>query len=366
MRDWVDEVRARLARDGVSAPPRDVVDEVAQHIADVHRSALLQGRSDQEIEQLVDAELANLRQVVNAIVRRRTRDQLAIGSSSPRAFAGLSRDVFHACRLLISRRAYSSVVVLTLAIGIGACTAVFSLFNALLLAPLPYPDPARLVLLWETEAGNRNAPFIVAAPNYLDWTRDTRSFSALGIWETLTFNLAATSEPEQVQGLRASASLFRVLGVPPALGRVYTPDEDAPGNKVAVISDAIWQVHFAGDPHVVGKPIRLNGNIHEVIGVMPRGFDFPRAGTGGVGADRVDATGSRARSTFVLRGRAVARRSDLRAGPRRRRTRRRGAATHVPGELGRGRDGAAHGGVRGWERPPDSHRVVWRRWRSYC
>ncbi len=279
MRDWVDEVRARLARDGVSAPPRDVVDEVAQHIADVHRSALLQSRSDQEIEQLVDAELANLRQVVNAIVRRRTRDQLAIGSSSPYAFAGLSRDVFHACRLLISRRAYSSVVVLTLAIGIGACTAVFSLFNALLLAPLPYPDPARLVLLWETEAGDRNAPFIVAAPNYLDWTRDTRSFSALGIWETLTFNLAATSEPEQVQGLRASASLFRVLGVPPALGRVYTPDEDAPGNKVAVISDAIWQVHFAGDPHVVGKPIRLNGNIHEVIGVMPRGFDFPRAGT---------------------------------------------------------------------------------------
>jgi putative ABC transport system permease protein len=280
MPDWPEAVRARLLRDGVPAPPRDVVEEVAQHIADVHRNALLQGRSDTEIEQLIAAEFANIREVAHAIVRRRGGDQTAAGLASPHWLAGLSGDAFYAARLLISQRAYSSVVVLTLAIGIGSCTAVFSLFNALLLGPLPYPEPSRLVLLWETDAGDRNAQFIVAAPNYLDWSRDTRSFSALGIWESLTFNLAAGSDPEQVPGIRGSSSLFHVLGVLPALGRVYTPQEDAAGNKVAVISDAVWRLHFSSDPQVVGRPIRLNGNVYDVIGVMPRGFDFPRAGTG--------------------------------------------------------------------------------------
>jgi putative ABC transport system permease protein len=279
MRDWAGEVRARLAADP-DAPslPREVIEEVAQHIGDLHRHALVQGRSIEEADALVDEELSKVRQLSNAVTERpRFRPP---PDSSSRVGAGLSRDLAHAWRQLQTRRGYFTVVVLTLALGIGACTAVFSLFNAMLLGPLPYPSADALVLLWETEADNRDAQFIVSAPNYLDWTRETRSFAALGIWEPLTFNVSATADPEQLPGVRASASLFDVLAVAPALGRTFTAAEDEQTHRVAVISDALWRVHFAADAAVIGRPVRLNGEVYEVIGVMPRGFEFPQTRTG--------------------------------------------------------------------------------------
>ncbi len=218
--------------------------------------------------------------MADSIARRTKAERTMIGRGEPHLSAGLWRDVSHAWRLLSARKGYSTVIVATLAVGIGACTAVFSLFNSLLLEPLPFPQPERLVLVWEIDAGDRNSQFIVSAPNYFDWVAGAQSFQALGIWEYKTFNVSATAEPEQVPGIRASSSLFQVLGVSPALGRVFTAEEDAPGHNVAVISDAIWRVHFAADAAVVGKPVRLNGQVYQVIGVMPRGFAFPRKGTG--------------------------------------------------------------------------------------
>ena len=117
-------------------------------------------------------------------------------------------------------------------------------------------------------------------PDYEDWHRDTRGFEDLGIWEYLTFNLAADTEPAQVRGLRASSSLFTVLGVAPALGRVFTADGRRAGHRVAVISDAVWRTHFGADAGPSGGPFTLNGAIHEVIGVMPPGFEFPAQGNG--------------------------------------------------------------------------------------
>jgi putative ABC transport system permease protein len=279
MRDWIAEVRERLAAaPEAGALPREVVEEVAQHIADVHRAALFHGASDEEADARVELEFANIRDLAQAFVRRQ-RTPIPLEPASSIA-AGIWRDVVHASRLLRARRGYSAVVVLTLAVGIGACTAVFSLFNALLLGPLPYPDPDRLVLLWETDAGEPNATFIVSYPNYRDWARELESFAALGIWEHRTYNVSASADPEQVPGVRASASLFDVLGVAPALGRTFTAAEDEPGHRVAVISDAVWRVHFAAAPDVIGKSMHLNGSAYEVIGLMPRGFAFPRRGTG--------------------------------------------------------------------------------------
>ena len=164
---------------------------------------------------------------------------------------------------------------LTLAIGIGSCTAVFSLVNALLLRSLPYPHPKQLVLAWETDAGNRDNRNIVAQPTYEDWTRETRSFQSMGIWEYRTYNVASAQEPEQVQGIRSTSSLFTTLGVAPALGRVFSEAEENSGHKIVVISDAVWRNHFGGQPSAIGATIRLNAQPHEVIGVMPKGFEFP-------------------------------------------------------------------------------------------
>ena len=164
---------------------------------------------------------------------------------------------------------------LTLAIGIGSCTAVFSIVNALLFGSLPYPNPDQLTLVWETEGDQRESRNIVALPVYEDWKKETRSFSAMGIWEYRTYNVASTQEPEQVQGIRATSSLFTTLGVSPALGRVFTEEEEAPGRHVVVISDNVWRSHFAAQASAIGSTIRLNGQPFEVIGVMPKGFEFP-------------------------------------------------------------------------------------------
>jgi putative ABC transport system permease protein len=157
---------------------------------------------------------------------------------------------------------------------------VFSVFNAVLLHSLPYPNPDRLVLAWETDANEASDTYIVAAPTYGDWRRELTSLESIGLWEYRTFNLAAGEEPEQVSGIRASASLFQVLGVPPALGRTFTEAEDTSGDAIAVVSDDVWRRHLGADPGAIGRTLRLNGRTHDVIGVMPPDFEFPRAGYG--------------------------------------------------------------------------------------
>jgi len=187
----------------------------------------------------------------------------------------ITADLSRAVRAVRLNPSFSAIVILTLAIGIGACTAVFSIVNALLFGSLPYLNPEQLTLIWETEGDKRDARFIVAHPTYEDWKKETRSFSAMGIWEYRSYNVAAAQEPEQVQGIRATTSLFTTLGVSPALGRVFTEAEEAPGHRVVVISDGVWRNHFAAAASAIGSTLRLNGEPFEVIGVMPKGFEFP-------------------------------------------------------------------------------------------
>ena len=246
---------------------KDVRDEIAEHAEDVRQEALRRGHPAEEANRLAQAELLQLEALAERFQNRRW-------------WIGTRLDIAHAWRLLTRQRSYSVLVVATLAIGIGSCTAVYSLFHALLLQPLPFPNPDRLVLLWETDANDPSVTFIASAPNYMDWVANTRSFASLGIWSETTFNVSATSEPEQVSGLRASSSLFSVLGIAPQVGRVFSAAEETPGHDVAVISDAVWKVHLAGRRDIIGQPIRLNGVIHEVVGVMPPGFEFPYRGAG--------------------------------------------------------------------------------------
>src|SRR5580765_1048313 len=222
MPDWRAIVRDRLRQTGAAeGAGGESADEIAQHLADVYQLHLRRGVAEAEALALTETELARMEPLAEA-VRQRERRRLANTHNPPggrgvRSFIG---DLRQALRLFSHRPGYTALVVSTLAIGLGASTAVFSLLNALLLRPLPYPNPDRLVLVWEY-AGDPTSPFIVAAPTYEDWKRDSQSFDELGLWEYLTFNLAADAEPAQIAGIRASSSLFKVLGVAPARGRVF-------------------------------------------------------------------------------------------------------------------------------------------------
>src|SRR5262245_54098448 len=245
MPDYRNRPRERLASEGlVPSAHAEAIDEIAEHLSDLYVAAERDGKAPADADAIVEAELARMGPLAIAAserARRRAPQQTAAGR-----WSGLLADLRHAIRGLRINRGYSTIVILTLAVGIGACTAVFSIVNALLLGPLPYPRPHELVMVWESEANNRDRTFIVAHPVSEDWKRETRSFAALGIWEYRTYNVASTQEPEQVQGIRTTASLFAVLNVSPALGRIFTEEEEEPGHRVVVISDGVWQTHFAG------------------------------------------------------------------------------------------------------------------------
>ncbi len=181
-------------------------------------------------------------------------------------------DLRYAFRQLIKSPGFAAVTILTLALGIGACTAIFSVVNAVLLSPLDYPDPARLVVIRETQIPEF-PEFSVSPPNYLDWEKQTKSYENLAAYSGSRINLTGDGEPQQLVGVKATAHYFDVYGVKPALGRTFLPEEDAPGkNHVVVLSYPFWQRVFGGASDVLGRPIQLNGEPYTVIGVAPLGF----------------------------------------------------------------------------------------------
>ena len=165
---------------------------------------------------------------------------------------------------------------MTLALGIGANTAIFSIVNAVLLQPLPYPDASRLFVVYEQRA----APVLRArfsAENFLDVQREARSFDALGGYIGTGFTLSDRSEPEFVMGQMISAELLDALDVQPLVGRRFRPDENEGGrDQVMLLGYALWQRRYGGDPAIVGRAITANGKPYTVVGVMPANFEFPQ------------------------------------------------------------------------------------------
>jgi putative ABC transport system permease protein len=181
-------------------------------------------------------------------------------------------DLRYAFRQLIKSPGFTAVTILTLALGIGACTAIFSVVNAVLLRSLDYPEPARLVVIRETQLPDF-PEFSVSPPNYLDWEKQTKSYENLAAYSGSRINLTGDGEPQQLIGVKATAHYFDVYGIKPVLGRTFLPEEDAPGkNHVVVLSYPFWQRVFGGTADVVGRPIQLNGEPYTVIGVAPLGF----------------------------------------------------------------------------------------------
>ncbi|HEX4912496.1 MAG TPA: ABC transporter permease, partial [Vicinamibacterales bacterium] len=162
----------------------------------------------------------------------------------------------------------------SLALGIGANTAIFTVLNGSVLQPLPYPDPDRVMVVWETRVDNPRR--YVAPANFLDWRRSTTAFTGLAAFDDFAATLTGHGEAQRVRAVSASGNFFDVLGVQARLGRTLVADDDRPGAaKVAVLTDGLWHRLFGGAPDALGKTLILNSVPHTIVGVLPADFAMP-------------------------------------------------------------------------------------------
>jgi putative ABC transport system permease protein len=182
----------------------------------------------------------------------------------------LFSDLSYGIRSLLKRPGFTAIAVATLALGIGANTAIFSVVNKVLLRPLPFTDPERLVQVWEADLKRGRPTMSVSYPNFADWRDQNQVFEQIAAYSDRTFNLTGNAEPERIEGAIVSPALFPLLGVKPVLGRVLLPEEDHP-NKVfsVVMSEGLWRRRFNSDPQIIGQSIRLNSESFTVVGVIP-------------------------------------------------------------------------------------------------
>ena len=194
-----------------------------------------------------------------------------------RVIEDLWQDIRYGLRMLWKSPGFTLVAVLTLALGIGANSAIFSVVNAVLLRPLPFKESERLVMIWNRgaeAAGGDRTP--LAPSDLLDWRAQSRSFAEIGAFQRIIFNYIGGESPERVQAAGVTSNFFSMLGVQAQLGRTFLPEEERPGaQRVALISDGFWRKYFAADPQVLGRTLNLNGTAFTVIGVAPSALDFP-------------------------------------------------------------------------------------------
>jgi putative ABC transport system permease protein len=187
------------------------------------------------------------------------------------------QDVRYGSRMLFKSPGFTLVAIITLALGIGANTTIFSVINSLLLKPIPFPAADRLVLVWQSQVNDPMDRNIVSAPNFWDWRLHNDVFEKMAIFDSAGkgYDLSGEGEPERISGVRVSAGFFEALGVKPRLGRTFLLEEEQPGrHQVVVLSDGLWRSRYNSDPAIVGKTIKVDSESHTVIGVMPPEFEF--------------------------------------------------------------------------------------------
>ncbi|MGA9996783.1 MAG: ABC transporter permease [Pyrinomonadaceae bacterium] len=187
----------------------------------------------------------------------------------------LLRDLRYGVRMLWKSPGFTLIAIFALALGIGANTAIFSLVNALLLRPLPYKEPSRLVMVWENNRPRNRNQNVISTANFMDWQEQNNAFEQMAEFFDIRFNLTGAGDPEEIPSQAVSTNLFSLLGVEAIKGRNFAPEESQPGkDQVIILSFDLWQRRFGGDPAIVGKTITLNGQGFNVVGVMPAGFKW--------------------------------------------------------------------------------------------
>jgi hypothetical protein len=294
MRDWEAFVREHLSLPEMKGHREErMISELAAHLADVFDEALRRGANGDEAEALVLEELGDREAATRELIRsepahvRASANRWAEGGEqrirrSGGVWASLAdrlQEIRLAIRSLGRRPLFSSTVVLVLALGIAANTAIFSLVQAVILDPLPFPEADRLVGVWHTAPGRGIERVGHPHISYLHYRSENRVFEEMGAYRLAGFSLTGAESPERLGGAVVTPSVFQVLGVNPVEGRTFLEEEGRPASdRVVMLSHSLWNRRYGGDPDIVGQAIVVDGRPHTVVGVMPTGFDFPTDG----------------------------------------------------------------------------------------
>jgi putative ABC transport system permease protein len=286
---WVRLVRGRLSPLGFDGPREaEIVEELAEHLEAAYEESLSLGRSEDEARADALAQFPDWRLLECELSRAERTASAALfagpGPGGRREGRGggvtvlelLLKDLRYGFRMLRRKPGFTAVAVLTLALGIGANTAIFSVVNAVLLRPLPYPDSGRLVSVYESlpQGGTGS----VSVPNLSDWRAQSDVFTGIAAYQFGDFNLREEEQPVRAVGATVTANFFDVLGATPRAGRAFVEGEDRAGReRVVVLSDRLWRRSYGADPGVVGQDILLGGEKYQVVGVMPPSVQFPSA-----------------------------------------------------------------------------------------
>src|ERR671920_1791215 len=242
---------------------RDLAEELDAYLELLVEAKIAAGLKPEEARRAALIELGGMDQV-----KERVRE-VRVGHF----ISTLWQDLRYAVRMLLKKPGFTLVALTALALGIGANTAIFSVVNGVLLRPLPYRTADRLVFLseWSQQVPNMS----VSYPNFLDWQAQTTSFDALAAFRSNGFVLTGAGEPERLTAREVTQQFFPALGVAPALGRDFLPEEDrAGGSKTVLLSHGLWQRRFGGDPSVLGRGLMLNNESYTVVGVLPQTFEW--------------------------------------------------------------------------------------------
>jgi putative ABC transport system permease protein len=277
--EWKPEIRQRLAKLKLE-PTREaaIIEELSQHLADCYAELLSSGATEAEAERQTLAELnehETLARELRRIEQHFAPEPIVPGTNRrSNMIAAIWQDLRFGARMLLKQPGFTLIAILTLSLGIGANTAIFSIVNAVLLRPFPYQAPERLVILQERVAAGGG--FSPSYPNFVDWRAQNTAFEAISaVRGNESFNFTGAGEPERLQGRLVSAEFFSLLGVKPLLGRDFLAEEDRPGATPAVIlSYGFWQRRFGDDPGILGKQLTLNNQSYTVVGITPANFQY--------------------------------------------------------------------------------------------
>jgi putative ABC transport system permease protein len=277
--EWKTEIKQRLAKLKLE-PTREaaIIEELSQHLAECYAELLASGATETEAERLALAELSGHETLVcdlRRIERQVAPEHLELANNRrANMIAELWHDLRFGARMLMKQPGFTLIAVLTLSLGIGANTVIFSIVNAVLLRPFPYQTPERLVILQERV--NAGGGFSPSYPNFVDWREQNTAFDAISaVRSNESFNFTGAGEPERLQGRLVSAEFFSLLGVQPLLGRDFLAEEDRPDATPAVIlSYGFWQRRFGDDPGIIGQQLTLNNQSFTVVGIMPADFKY--------------------------------------------------------------------------------------------
>ena len=242
---------------------RELEEELQSHLQMAAQDRTDRGQAPEQARVAARRELGNV-----ALITEVTREMWGWAS-----FERLVQDLRYGLRMLAKSPGFSAVAILTLALGIGANTALFSVVNGVLFNPLPYPHPEQLV--WLAESKPNFSSGSISWPNFKDWQKENRTFSGMGLYRSYSFNLTGLGEAEQLQARLLTSDFLNVIGVKPLLGRTFTPGEDAIGaTPTVIISEGLWRRKLNSSPEAIGQSLDLTGRSYTIIGVLPASFDF--------------------------------------------------------------------------------------------